>query len=72
MATAKLITKEDERQIKKNQEAIISMLRRSNLVVENSSFFEDLQAKIERQNRIEREKRESKKAFAKLAKNIKK
>jgi len=33
MATVKLITKEDERRIKKNQESVISMLRRSNLVV---------------------------------------
>ena len=68
MATVKLITKEDERRIKKNQESVISMLRRSNLVVENSSFFEDLQSKIESQNRIEREKRESEKSFAKRRK----
>ena len=61
----KLVTREDERRIKKHQDAIIKALERSSLVIENADFFENLQAKVEQQNQIEREKCESEKAFKK-------
>lgn len=57
------ITRDEERRIERQQAAIIEALERSNLIFENQAFAADLQAKIEQQKAIEREKRESEKAY---------
>ncbi len=61
--STRFITREDERQIENKFDAIIKMLNRSELVIGNDEFFEQMQEKIERRTRIQREKAERQKEY---------